>query len=381
MPTKCVICSATERFVSKSLGVCVDCIRKDPEVSLRHALETHRRSRANYGLPSSPPRASDGIPCNICANECIIGVGQTGYCGLRTNVKGKLESRSTPSSGLLYAYEDPHVTNCCSAWFCPAGTGAGYPKYARTKWAERGYSNLAVFFYGCNFDCLFCQNASHKNLSSASSANLEDLVDTTVVNERISCWCFFGGSPEPQLPFAINASRKVLETVGSRRVLRICFEWNGAGNPRLVKEAAELALVSGGNLKFDLKTFNPSLSHALSGVSNMRTYENFKMVYDGFYNQRPELPLLTATTLMVPGYVDEVEVDQIAGFIATLSPSIPYSLLIFHPHFMMRDLPVTPIEQIERCFKTARKHLKEVHIGNLPLVGYRSMNEFMLKLA
>ena len=378
---ECRLCCIKSELISESLGVCVRCVKDKPDDALPYIREAHRSVRERLGLPEEPPKNPNGIPCNLCSNMCHMGVGEKGFCGLRENTRGKVTAKVKPNLGLLHYYLDPQVTNCCAAWFCPAGTGAGFPKYACRKGPEHGYYNLAIFFYGCNFDCLFCQNASHKNLSSASSANLEDLVDTTVVNERISCWCFFGGSPEPQLPFAINASRKVLETVGARRVLRICFEWNGAGNPRLVKEAAELALVSGGNLKFDLKTFNPSLSHALSGVSNMRTYENFKMVYDGFYNQRPELPLLTATTLMVPGYVDEVEVDQIAGFIATFSPSIPYSLLIFHPHFMMRDLPVTPIEQIERCFKTARKHLKEVHIGNLPLVGYRSMNEFMLKLA
>ncbi len=368
MPTKCVICSATERFVSKSLGVCVDCIRKDPEVSLRHALETHRRSRANYGLPSSPPRASDGIPCNICANECIIGVGQTGYCGLRTNVKGKLESRSTPSSGLLYAYEDPHVTNCCSAWFCPAGTGAGYPKYARTKWAERGYSNLAVFFYGCNFDCLFCQNYSHKNLVGAERMSDNDFAGVVARNRRLSCICFFGGSPEPQLPYALAVSRRVLEE-NRGRILRICFEWNGGGNKELVKRAADLSCASGGNMKFDLKCFEADLSMVLSGVDNRRSYENFAMVAREYYSGRSDLPVLTATTLLVPGYVDALEVEKIARFISDLDRGIPYSLLVFHPDYLMVDLPVTPRRQVEECYAAARKCLDRVKVGNLHLLA------------
>jgi pyruvate formate lyase activating enzyme len=71
----------------------------------------------------------------------------------------------------------------------------------------------------------------------------------------------------------------------------------------------------------------------------------------------------------VPGYVDEVEVGQIARFIAGLDPAIPYSLLVFHPDFMMRDLPITPREQVTRCYETATRQLKRVHLGNLHLLG------------
>ncbi|HID17306.1 TPA: radical SAM protein, partial [Candidatus Bathyarchaeota archaeon] len=81
------------------------------------------------------------------------------------------------------------------------------------------------------------------------------------------------------------------------------------------------------------------------------------------------LPVLTATTLLVPGYVDELEVKRIAEFIASLNPEIPYSLLVFHPDFAMRDLPVTPKEQAFKCYRTAKKFLKNVNIGNLHLLG------------
>jgi pyruvate formate lyase activating enzyme len=92
------------------------------------------------------------------------------------------------------------------------------------------------------------------------------------------------------------------------------------------------------------------------------------MVYEKFYNDRPDLPVLTATTLLVPGYTDAEEVDRIASFIANIDESIPYSLLIFFPHFMMRDLPVTTIEQVTECYKTAKKRLRRVNLGNLNLL-------------
>ena len=86
--------------------------------------------------------------------------------------------------------------------------------------------------------------------------------------------------------------------------------------------------------------------------------------------------LLTATTLLVPGYVDAEEVGRIAEFIAALNPEIPYSLLIFHGDFAMADLPITPLEQALRCYRAAvEAGLRMVNVGNLHLLGLR-MREF-----
>jgi len=368
MSGRCVLCGRQSRLVAGNLGLCVECIRTKPAESGPFISKAHKKARASFGLPVTQPRNEKGILCNVCSHECRIGDGEVGYCGLRRNIHGKLTSSVSSTKAFLHAYLDPQVTNCCAAWFCPAGTGAGYPKYAYRDGPERGYFNLALFFYGCNFNCLFCQNISHKQLEVAEETTADQLVRITTDNSRVSCWCWFGGSPEPQLPFAINASRKILEALPANRILRICFEWNGCGNRRLVERAAEIALKSGGNLKFDLKCFNPTLSLALSGVENSPAYSNFRMVYEKFYNDRPDLPVLTATTLLVPGYTDAEEVDRIASFIANIDESIPYSLLIFFPHFMMRDLPVTTIEQVTECYKTAKKRLRRVNLGNLNLL-------------
>ncbi len=231
---------------------------------------------------------------------------------------------------------------------------------------------MAIFFYGCNFDCLFCQNDSHKRLEEAPRCDVKTLVSTTLANKRISCWCFFGGSPEPQLPFAISASKAMLESKLENRVLRICFEWNGAGNRILVDRAAELALRSGGNIKFDLKCHTDALSKALSGVSNRRSFENLERLFRKYGRERSDLPLLTATTLLVPGYVDDREVDGIAAFLADLDREIPYSLLVFHPDFMMSDLPVTPYRQVQDCYRAAKRHLTRVNVGNLATLGVTS---------
>jgi pyruvate formate lyase activating enzyme len=132
---------------------------------------------------------------------------------------------------------------------------------------------------------------------------------------------------------------------------------------------ARLSYNSGGLIKFDLKAWNESIHYSLCGVSNRQTLDNFR-VLSKFSQRRPEPPFLIASTLLVPGYVDEVEVATIAGFIADLNPEIPYTLLAFYPHFHLQDLPTTSRNHALRCKEIAEKAgLKRVHLGNLHLLG------------
>ncbi len=178
--------------------------------------------------------------------------------------------------------------------------------------------------------------------------------------KRVKCICHFGGSPEPQLPFAIKFSKEVLK----RRNVMICWEWNGAGRTSLALKAAKLSQKSNGTVKFDLKAWNPNLHRILTGRSNEQTLRNFERIFDKY----PEV--LSATTLLVPYYVDEEEVEGIARFIASLSDEIPYSLLIFHPDFRLSDMPITPKSQVKRCYEVAKRYLKKVHIGNMHLLKW-----------
>ena len=126
---ECRLCGRRLKQISESIGVCVDCLREKPDEALPYAMKTHRESRREFDLPPEPPRSVGGIRCGLCSADCVMGEGETGYCGLRRNVGGRLESMVDSEHGLLHYYLDAHVTNCCAAWFCPAGTGAGSVSY------------------------------------------------------------------------------------------------------------------------------------------------------------------------------------------------------------------------------------------------------------
>ncbi len=132
----------------------------------------------------------------------------------------------------------------------------------------------------------------------------------------------------------------------------------------------EIALETGGTIKFDLKSFNEKLNLALCGVSNRRTLENFRFLAEKYFGTRVNLPEMSACTLMVPGYVNYEEVEQIAKFISEINSEIPYSLLIFHGDYQMKDLPITSRNQAFKCLELAKKYLKNVNIGNKFLLDF-----------
>lgn len=362
---QCTFCKTKAIAISREIGVCLHCIRQRPEEALKQAMTVHRRSRAAFGLPTKPPRDPQGVVCKICVHECRIPENETGYCGLRKNEGGKIREVSA-SRGKLSWYHDPLPTNCVGDWVCAGGTGVGYPQYAYRPGPEAGYKNLAVFFHACSFNCLYCQNWQFKQESrKPHTRSVEELVAN--IDDRTACICYFGGDPVPQLPFSLRASR-LARKKRNGKILRVCWETNGSMHARLLDRMTEMALESGGCIKFDLKAWDETLHRVLTGVTNQRTLENFARVGEKIM-ARAVPPLLIANTLLVPGYIDEVEIRAIARFIAAIHPDIPYSLLAFHPHFHMSDLPLTSKTLADRCFSVARKAgLRNVRLGNIHLL-------------
>ncbi len=370
----CRICGQKAAPLSEILPVCLNCLRNNAHEAQAVTSEAHRLSRSPFGLPTVVPRDPKGVVCHVCANICSIPEGQRGYCGLRTNERGMLKGVSSRSSKVSWYY-DPLPTNCVADWVCAGGTGAGYPRFANRQGPEYGYRNLAVFYEGCSFDCLYCQNWTfRRHLRDPPRVTAKELAD--FATDRTSCICYFGGDPTPQLHHALSVSRLALKKE-ENRILRICWETNGSMNVRLLRRMVALSIPSGGCIKFDLKAWNENLHSALCGVGNRRTLENFAYVAVRI-SERPDPPLLIASTLLIPGYIDEVEVRGIASFIASFDPTIPYTLLAFSPQFFMSDLRPTSRDLADRCVAAAHEvGLKRVRIGNVHLLSPASRGDFL----
>lgn len=362
----CRRCNKSSITISNTLGYCAECIRTHFDEVWPHMGKVHEESRRRFRLPLYAPKDHYGLECRGCVRDCQIGKGKLGYCGIRRNDQGRLKG-GRPHEGNLYFYYDALPTNCVADWVCPAGTGAGYPTYAIREGPEYGYYNLAVFYHACSFNCLYCQNWNFKKRTfSKTRLPAKDLAGA--VNDRTTCICYFGGDPTPQILHAFTASRLAIKATRGR-ILRICWETNGSMDERFLKTMAELSLRSGGCIKFDIKAWSKDIHMALCGVTNKRTLDNFEKLAVRIH-KRPIPPFLIASTLLVPGYVDEREVEGIAKFISSLNPDIPYALLGFYPHFYMRDLPPTSKRHAMRCKEVAEKAgLRNVRIGNIHLLS------------
>jgi len=348
---ECALCGRLSPCIASSLGLCVDCIRQRPDRALPLVAQVHHGSRRDFDLPEAPPRSMPGRSCHLCSNECSIAEGGTGYCGLRRNEGGRLTNLAgTPTKGLLHWYFDPLPTNCVADWVCE-----GHRQY--------GYKNLAVFYGACTFNCLYCQNWHYREMFSQGS--VISATELAACADRYTfCVCYFGGDPTPQTAHALAASRLLAE-----RGVRVCWETNGSMHPSLLQEMTELSVRSGGCIKFDLKAWDDNLHRALTGSSNRTTLQNFRWIASQL-QRRPQPPLLIASTLLVPGYVDAVEVRHLADFIASLDPSIPYALLAFSPHFYMHDLPTTSLRHAEDALAATRDAgLRNVRVGNRQLLS------------
>lgn len=348
----CTLCGHRSHLVSAALGVCGDCIRTRPDEALPFANAVHAKTRRAFDLPTSPPQTGGGVHCPLCCRECRIDRGERGFCGLRTVRSGRLvHLAGTSKSGILHWYRDPLPTNCVADWVC---TGS----------RQRGSHNLAVFYASCTLNCLFCQNWHFREVSPVRERGLSAAQLSEVANRETFCVCFFGGDPASQMPHALAAAQCLAD-----KGVVVCWETAGTSNPKLLDRAVRLSLETGGCIKFDLKAYDDALHMALTGASNQRTLENFVRAARRF-EERREPPLVVASTLLVPGYVDAAEVGRIARFIAGLNPNIPYALLGFAPHFYMTDLPPTSVRHAEAAEAAARTAgLSKVRISNRHLLS------------
>lgn len=334
---RCRLCGRQSFLISRTLGLCRECIIERFQEALPHIAEVHARVRRSFGLPYPAP---SGLPgCRICVHTC--GGEGTSFCGLLEEGR---RFAGTAERGLLEWYYDDLPTNCVATPFCP-------------ERKHFGYQNLAVFYAGCSFNCLFCQNWHFHTLLAERKplVSVRDLLNA--LHPRVACVCFFGGDPGPQVAHAFAFARKV------QGRLRICWETNGAAHPEILKTMYRFSCESGGILKLEIKAFDERIHLALTGVTNQRTLENFLCLAEESRNF--DRTTLVASTLLVPGYVTENEVEKIAAFIARVNPEIPYVLLGFAPNFFFDNLPTTSVNHAEAALERCKKAgLKNVAVGN-----------------
>jgi pyruvate formate lyase activating enzyme len=112
--------------------------------------------------------------------------------------------------------------------------------------------------------------------------------------------------------------------------------------------------------KIDLKSFDDRRYRTLGGTLDHVT-QGVRLVHErGLW--------LEVVTLIVPGFNDsEAELREMARFLASVSPDIPWHVTAFHPDYKMTGPGHTRAEQLVRAAEIgAEEGLRFIYAGNAP---------------
>jgi pyruvate formate lyase activating enzyme len=220
-----------------------------------------------------------------------------------------------------------------------------------------GSDALTFGMVGCDFHCSYCQNW----VTSQALRDPAALAPVRAVR------------PEQLADLASRSQARLV--VSSYNEPLITAEWSRMVFERCVEAGLACGFVSNGNAtaealdfigpwirayKVDLKSFNDANYRKLGGVlENVK--ETIRMVRErGIW--------LEVLTLLVPGFNNsDDELRAIAGFVASVSPQIPWHVTAFHKDYKMTGPDNTRAEQLVRAAEIgAGEGLEYVYAGNLP---------------
>jgi len=281
-------------------------------------------------------KSLDGdVLCGLCNHNCRIRPGKRGICAVRENQNGKLMSLVYGS--LVAACADP-IEKKPFYHFLPGSLA---------------YSIATV---GCNFRCLHCQNADISQIPRETGNIPGDFVSPEDVVAKaldLGCQSIAYTYSEPTIFF--EYAYDVAELANSSGLKNV-FVSNGYIGEEAAKKIIPILHGINIDLKGDDQFYRKVCGAELEPVE--RNIELFSK--SGVW--------VEVTTLLIPGYNDsEAVLQDLAAFLASVNPEIPWHISAFHPMYKMRDVPRTGIESLRRGLKAGRDAgLRYVYAGNIP---------------
>lgn len=219
-----------------------------------------------------------------------------------------------------------------------------------------GTTVLSVGSYGCTMDCPFCQNAS---IAQAGPDDVawrevapEELVARALELKAKRCIGIAYTYNEPLLGWRyVRDTGELAHDAGLANVLVS----NGMASEHVLGQVAPL--IDAANI--DLKCFTEEGYRSLRGDLSVakRTIETLSQL---------DTCHVEVTTLVVPGLSDDpAQIGDMAQWLASLNPDIPYHLTRYFPRHRMRDVPATPVALLYDLADVAREHLNDVMLGNI----------------
>ena len=279
------------------------------------------------------------VRCFACGHRCKIGPDRDGIYKVRYN-----------KDGVLYV---PH----------------GYVGGIQIDPIEKkpffhalpGTDALSFGMLGCDYHCGYCQNWF------TSQAIRDPLA--TPPPQYVSAEELVGLALEHKTPVITSTYNEPLITsewamevfkLARKYHIKCSYVSNGNGTPEVIDYIRPYVEL----YKIDLKSFRDKNYRQLGGkIDNvLDTIKRIKSL--GIW--------LEIVTLTIPGFNDsDEELKDIASFLVSVSPDIPWHVTAFHQDYKMTDPDPTPVRTLLRAAEIGyNTGLHFVYAGNLPgMVG------------
>jgi pyruvate formate lyase activating enzyme len=291
-----------------------------------------RRTREGFLYEKLP---GERVRCFACGHRCLIPPGRDGICRVRFNEGGTLK---VPFGYVGALHLDPVEKK---PFF------HAYP----------GSTALSFGMLGCDYHCPYCQNwlTSQALRDPQAVSPPEDVTPREIVRAALARGARILTSTYNEPLITSEWAVEVFKE-GMKEGLVCSYVSNGNGTPEVLDYIRPYVKL----YKVDLKSFRDNHYRELGGTLD-RVLWTIRALHDqGFW--------LEIVTLVVPGFNDsDEELRDIARFLVSISPDIPWHVTAFHQDYKMTDPDNTDARTLVRAAEIGTTEgLHFVYAGNLP---------------
>jgi pyruvate formate lyase activating enzyme len=301
-----------------------------PAQPLAQLLARHTREGELY------ERVENGrVRCVACGHRCLIPPGREGICRVRFNEGGILRVPHGYVAGL-------HLDPVEKKPFFHALPGA---------------KALSFGMLGCDYHCGFCQNwlTSQALRDPAALAPAEEVSAAQIVAAARRGGARIVTSTYNEPLITSEWAAEVFRLARAEGLL-CSYVSNGNATEEVLDYIGPLVSL----YKVDLKGFRDRPYRDLGGTLERVLWTIRALHERGIW--------VEVVTLVVPGLNDsEEELGDIARFLASVSPDVPWHVTAFHPDYRMGERAATSVRALLRAAEIgASAGLRFVYAGNLP---------------
>ena len=284
--------------------------------------------------------AEDRVCCNLCNHRCNIQENKRGICGVRENLGGKLYS--LVYGKIIAEHIDP-IEKKPLFNFLPGSTA------------------FSIGTVGCNFHCKHCQNF---DISQYPREHGREIVGQDRTPKQIVASAKVAGCrtiaytyTEPTIFYEFAYDTAVL---AQREGIKNVFVSNGYMSSEAARQIAPYLDA----INIDLKAFTDRFYKEICGA-------HLKPVLETIHLMKELSVWVEVTTLLIPGLNDgEQELRDIARFVKSIGPEVPWHVTQFYPAYKLLDRPRTPVSSLRHARQIGiEEGMRYVYNGNVPGEG------------